>query len=61
MPPSAVVAGDIAAGRLIQLLPDHVAPILPLHALMLPDAGTVPKVSAFINALVVGLKRISDG
>ena len=57
MPPASVVADDIAAGRLIQLLPDHVAPILPLHALILPDAGTVPKVSAFIDALVTGLNR----
>ena len=57
MPPAPVVSDDIGSGRLIQLLPDHSAPILPLHVVTLPDAGTVPKVSSFIDMLVAGLGR----
>ena len=57
MPPAAVVADDIEAGRLVQLLPDHTAPLLPLHVVTLPTASSVPKVSSFIEMLVTGLGR----
>ena len=52
MPPAPVVAGDLEAGRLVRLLPDHVAPILPMHVLTLPNGNTVPKIRKFIDMLV---------
>ena len=52
MPPAPVIADDLTAGRLVRLLPDHHAPVLPVHVLTLPDASTVPKVRRFIDALV---------
>ena len=58
MVPLAVVTDDLAAGRLVRLLPDHVAPSLPLHVLTLPDTNTMPKLRSFIDTLVAGLKDV---
>ncbi len=52
MPPAPFIADDLAAGRLVRLLPDHLAPVLPMHVLTLPDASSVPKVRRFIDTLV---------
>ena len=60
MLPQAVVSDDLAADRLVRLLPDHVAPILPLHVLTLPGTNTMPKLRSFIDALVVGLSHASN-
>ena len=60
MPPLAVVADDLAAGRLVRLLPGHVAPVLPLHVLTLPGANTIPKLRHFIDMLAVGLGQAAD-
>ncbi len=58
MAPVAVVAGDLASGRLIRCLADHAAPSLPLHVVTLPDTNAVPKLRGFIDMLTVGLGRI---
>lgn len=55
MPPVAVVADDLADGRLVRLLADHAAPSLPLHVLTLPDANAIPKLRSFISMLAAGL------
>ncbi len=53
--PLAVVADDLAAGRLTRVLPNHAAPALPLHVLTLPGANQIPKLRLFIDMLVAGL------
>ena len=52
MPPAPLIASDLETGRLVRLLPDYRAPILPVHVLTLPDASTVLKVRRFIDILV---------
>ena len=59
MPPRPVVAEDLATGRLIELLPDHVPPALPLHVLTLPDATTLAKVRRFVDSLVAAFQQPS--
>ena len=39
VPPAPIVADDLQAGLLVRLLPDHQAPILPMHALTLAEAN----------------------
>ena len=57
MPPAPIVADDLQAGRLVRVLPDHQAAILPVHALTLADANTVPKIRSFIDVLAGAMKR----
>jgi len=57
MAPAAVVADDLANGRLVRCLADHAAPSLPLHVLTLPDTNAAPKLRSFIDMLTVGLGR----
>ena len=57
MPPEPIVVDDLQAGRLLRLLPDHQAPILPLHVLTLADANTVPKIRSFIDMLAGAMTR----
>lgn len=61
MAPAAVVADDLANGRLVRLLADHAAPSLPLHVLALPNTNAAPKLRSFIDMLVAGLGRASNG
>ena len=60
MSPMPVIADDLAAGRLIRVLPDHTAPALPLHVLTLPGANTIPKLRHFIDMLASGLGQAAD-
>ena len=47
--------GDLAEGRLVELLPDHRPPSLLLHVLTLPNGPAIPKVRSFIDILLAGL------
>jgi len=58
MQPDLVVAGDLAAGRLVRLLPDHAAPVLRLHLLTLPRRPT-PKLRSFIDHVAAEFSRAS--
>ena len=60
MPPLAVVADDLVTGRLVRVLPGHVAPALPMHVLTLPGANTLPKLRRFIDMLAAGLAQAAD-
>ena len=55
MQPDILVAEDLAAGRLIRLLEHHVAPVLPLHLLTVPNRHPTPKLRSFIDHVVVEL------
>ena len=48
MQPEILVDEDLAAGRLVRLLPDHAAPTLQLHLLTLPDRRPTPKLRGFV-------------
>ena len=60
MAPFAVVADDLANGRLVRLLADHAAPSLPLHILTLPNTNAAPKLRSFIGMLAAALGRASN-
>jgi DNA-binding transcriptional LysR family regulator len=47
-----LLAEDIAAGRLVAVLPDWQAPSRPMHVLFLPDRRPTPKLRAFIDFIV---------
>ena len=47
--PSALIADDLAAGRLQRLLPDHVSPARELHMLFAPDRRMTPKLRSFLD------------
>ncbi|WP_282272908.1 LysR family transcriptional regulator [Stenotrophomonas sp. PS02298] len=47
--PNALVADDLAAGRLQPLLPDHVSPARELHMLFAPDRRMTPKLRSFLD------------
>lgn len=47
--PIALVADDVAAGRLQRLLPDHVSPARELHMLFAPDRRMTPKLRSFLD------------
>lgn len=47
--PSALVADDVAAGRLQRLLPDHASPARELHMLFAPDRRMTPKLRSFLD------------
>jgi DNA-binding transcriptional LysR family regulator len=47
-----LLADDIAAGRLVPVLPDWEAPSRPMHIVFLPDRRPLPKVRVFIDFVV---------
>ncbi|WP_296248412.1 LysR family transcriptional regulator [uncultured Stenotrophomonas sp.] len=47
--PNALVADDLAAGRLQLLLPDHASPARELHMLFAPDRRMTPKLRSFLD------------
>ena len=61
MAPLLVVANDLASGRLVRLLADHMAPSLPLHLLTLPGTNAAPKLRSFIDTLTAELGHTSNG
>jgi DNA-binding transcriptional LysR family regulator len=47
--PAALLEPDLAAGRLVRLLPDHEPPPRPMHLLHAPDRRITPKLRAFVD------------
>lgn len=52
MQPEALVADDIAAGRLVQVLPNFQSASRTLHIVYLPDRRLSPKLRSFIDFMV---------
>lgn len=52
MQPSVMLAGDVAAGRLVALLHDHLPPPHPMHVVYPKDRQPVPKLSRFVDFMV---------
>ncbi|WP_437969485.1 LysR family transcriptional regulator [Sorangium sp. So ce260] len=50
-----LVDGDLAAGRLVELLPDHAAPRAPIQALFPPGRHVHPRVQAFVDFMAEAL------
>lgn len=50
--PDLILAGEIAAGRLVRVLPDHEGPARPMHAMTLANRRATAKVRTFVDALV---------
>lgn len=52
--PEVLLAEDLAAGRLRAVLPDCVPPARPVHLVYPPDRQRLPKLGAFIDAMLDG-------
>ncbi|OWQ83060.1 LysR family transcriptional regulator [Roseateles aquatilis] len=52
--PEVLLADDLAAGRLRAVLPDCVPPERPVHLIYPPDRQRLPKLGAFIDAMLAG-------
>ena len=52
MQPEILLAGDIAAGRLVRLLPGYELPCRPMHIVYLRDRRMTPKLRSFIDFVV---------
>lgn len=50
--PAMLVDPDIAAGRLVEVLPDHAPPVRPIHLLYLRDRQMSPKLRSFVDFVV---------
>lgn len=49
MQPEVLVSEDLAAGRLVRVLPEYEAPTRPMHLVYLPDRRPTPKLRSFIE------------
>jgi DNA-binding transcriptional LysR family regulator len=52
MQPEALLADDVAAGRLVALLPGYEPPARPVHVVYLPDRRVTPKLRSFVDFVV---------
>jgi DNA-binding transcriptional LysR family regulator len=52
MQPEALVSDDVAAGRLVRILPDHELPSRPMHVVYVADRRPTPKLRSFIEHVV---------
>ena len=52
MQPEVLVGDDVAAGRLIRILPDYEPPSRPMHIVYLADRRPTPKLRSFIDFVV---------
>jgi DNA-binding transcriptional LysR family regulator len=52
MQPEILVGEDVAAGRLVRLLPDHELPSRPMHVVYLADRRPTPKLRSFVDFMV---------
>ncbi len=52
MQPEILLAGDVAAGRLVRLLPAYEAPTRPMHIVYIADRRPTPKLRSFIDFAV---------
>jgi len=50
--PEGLLCDDIAAGRLVRVLPGYTPPSRPMHILFAPDRRPTPKLRSFIDAVV---------
>jgi DNA-binding transcriptional LysR family regulator len=50
--PSFQLAGDVRAGRLVQLFPDYALPSRPMHVVYPPDRYRSPKLRSFVDFLL---------
>ncbi len=50
--PEGLLRDDIAAGRLVRVLPGYDPPSRPMHILFAPDRRPTPKLRSFIDAVV---------
>lgn len=55
--PLELVRAELAAGHLIQVLPDYVPPTRPMHILYAPDRRLTPKLRSFIDFAVAAFGR----
>ena len=55
MVPEVLVAEDLAAGRLVRLLPQHTPPGRMMHLLTLPDRHPIPKLRSFVDFIATQL------
>ena len=58
--PAELVEPDIAAGRLVRVLPKYRAPDRPLHLLFAPDKQMTPKLRSFIEFAVAAFGSGTD-
>ncbi|WP_441459858.1 LysR family transcriptional regulator [Burkholderia thailandensis] len=60
--PAELVRDDLAADRLVRLLPGHEPPARPIHVLYSPDRQPTPKLRSFIDAVIAAFgERAGDG
>jgi len=52
MQPEVLLADDVAAGRLVALLPGYEPPARPVHLVYLPDRRVTPKLRSFVDFIV---------
>jgi len=52
MQPSVLLADDVAAGRLIPLLTEHLPPPMAMHLVYPRDRVPVPKLSRFVDFML---------
>jgi DNA-binding transcriptional LysR family regulator len=57
MMPKALLRPDIKAGRLIEVLRNHVPPPRPIHALYPKERQRAPKLTSFVGFLAAGLRQ----
>jgi DNA-binding transcriptional LysR family regulator len=50
--PAELIEPEIAAGRLVRILPKYAAPARPLHLLYAPDRQMTPKLRSFVDFVV---------
>ncbi len=56
-----MVARPLAAGTLVEVLPEAACEELPVHAVSLPGRSALPKVRAFVEAVAEELRRAGGG
>jgi len=57
MMPKELLRQDIEAGRLVELMNDHVPPARPIHAVYPKERQLAPKLTSFVNFLLEQLKK----
>lgn len=60
MQPELLLAEDVAAGRLVRLLPGHAPPARPIHLLYAPDRRITPKLRSFLDFMATRFKPAED-
>jgi DNA-binding transcriptional LysR family regulator len=58
--PESVLAAEIAAGRLVRVLPDHQGPVRPMHVVYPAGRRPTAKVKSFVDAVVEAFGPATD-